>query len=170
MPKVLPLKKWIADAIVRIKKCRTALAINRDTTGLFKDGREATTLIHDAAMLVAEARAKLKIEETNFDVWMAAQRRLKRKELRKIFADAYRTWEMAPKKYEIRGPKPPTEIKETDVKDEILTSPEYSKRKEVITRLSYILEAAEKAYFKPLDTRASMIMSLNKLVNRESPE
>ena len=161
------LTKWMTSAVKRIKDCRSRLAVSRDVAGLFKDGRGSTELIHDAAMLVSEARHKLEIYKTKFDIWMAKQRRLQRDVVHQEYHDKTRVWKDSPTG--VRGFKP-REPKETDVKDKILSSPEYLKHKEVLAKLAYILEAAEKAYFKPLDIRSSMIMSLNKLVTRESPE
>jgi hypothetical protein len=162
-------KAWAKSAIERIKNARGILSIHRDTVGLIKQGSEAPTLMHDAAMLLAQARTKLEIAEIKFDIWMARQRRVVREQLliqREKDKFVY-THAPTPEK---RNMAKPAEVKEAEVKDEILMMEDYRKRREEICTLKYTLEIAEKAYFKPMDTRASMIMSLNKIVNREPVE
>jgi hypothetical protein len=159
-------KAWAKSAIERIKDARGALAIHRDPLGLIKQGSEAPTLMHDAAMLLAQARTKLEIAEVQFDIWMAKQRKAVREKLsiqREQEKFVYRN-APAPEK---RNMAKPIDLKEAEVKDTIIQMEEYRKRREEIVTIKYTLEAADKAYFKPMDIRASMIMSLNKIVNRE---
>lgn len=122
--------------------------------------------MHDAAMLLAEARTKLEIAEAKFDIWMAKQRRVVRRQLLIEREQEKFVYCNAPSP-EKRNMAKPQEVKEQEVKDTILMKEEYRKRREEIATIKYTLEAAEKAYFRPMDIRSSMIMSLNKIVNRE---
>lgn len=164
MKKTSPLRVWMNQAVRKISNCRTALAIHRDVIGLVKDGTSAPTLLHDAAMLLAEARAKLEIEKVKFDIWMAKQRREVRRVIKEERAYSRDVHELAPSGKV--GRKPSSDIKEVEIKDRIIISAAYLSRKEVLATLGRILESADKAYFKTLDVRALMIMSLNKVINK----
>lgn len=104
---------------------------------------------------------------TQFDIWMAKQKRKVKNRLQKEQRHELQVYNMAPARK--KGTRP-ADVKESDVKNYIMSTKTYRLWKEEIDKLEYVAELADKAYFKPMETRCQLIMNLNKLVTRESPE
>lgn len=150
-----------------VEGARDAFALSRDVIGLISAGLSAAQRTHDGGKLLAKAHLKKEIAEARFDIWLAKQRIKVRQILTQERTMKLRTYVLSPASK--RGFKP-SEPKEREVDDYIKSTAMYRRWREEIADLKYAVMMADKAYFKPLDARCNLIMSLNKVVYRESPE
>lgn len=151
----------------KVDEARDAFAISRDAVGLITAGRAAAQKTHDGGKLLAQATKKRDIAKAHFDIWMAKQRTKVRGILLAEREPALKTYILSPASK--RGFKP-TEPKQGEIDDYIKSTRIYRKWREDLADLEYALNLAKDAYFKPLDQRCTLIMSLGKIVYRESPE
>jgi hypothetical protein len=159
--------EFCEKAIEEILGARGAFALSRDVAGRVEESLTATQGTHDAARLLCDAKKRLAMATSQFEIWMAKQKRKVKKVLLKQHEHDLRVYNMAPASK--KGTRP-AEVKEGDVKNYIMSTKTYRLWKEEIDNLEYVAELADKAYFKPMESRCQLIMNLNKLVTRESPE
>lgn len=160
-------EKWIRDTKKKIESIRPTLAVERDVTGLLHSGRDAAQKLHDAGRIFGEAKYRFELSKAQFEIWMAKRRRSVKARLFKETCHRLCVWELAPRK--TRGPKP-DEPKEQDIKDFILSTRTYREWREELAGLISVLELAEKASFRPCEVKTQLIMNMNKVLTRESPE
>ena len=151
----------------KVGEAREAFAISRDAVGLISAGMQAAQATHDGGKLLAEATKKRDIAKAHFDICLSRQRSRVREVLYEDRVVALKTYLLSPATK--RGFKP-SEPKEREIEDYIKQTKAYRKWREELVDLEYAVNLAKEAYFKPLDQRCSLIMSLNKIVYRESPE
>jgi len=167
-PKKSPHRNPYARKVEKeVEGIRDSLSLAPDTIGLIAAGYEAAQKTHDGGKLFSKAILKRDIAKIRFDIWMANQRTKVRAILLEDREQRLKTYLLSPATK--RGFKP-TEPKEKEIDDFIKTTSAYRKWREELADLEYAVNMAEKAYFKPLEQRCNLIMNLNKIVYRESPE
>ena len=160
-------EKWISSTKKKIEALRPSLLVERDVTGLLHSGREAAQRLHDAGKIFGDAKYRFEVSKANFDIWMAKRRRSVKAKLLREYGHRLGVWELAPRK--TRGAKP-EEPKEQDIKDFIMSTRTYREWREELAGLVSVLELADKASFKPCEVRSHLIMNMNKVLTRDSPE